>query len=64
MPINAAAASTAPKCSDTASKHQAASVNDMPIASDCGSGRRSVYEPITGCSSEAVSWLTSVISPM
>ena len=33
-----------PKCADTASSTRPASVNDMPMASDCGCGRRSVYE--------------------
>ncbi len=36
----------------------------MPAASEYGIGLRSVTIPTTGCSSEAVSWNASVISPI
>jgi len=41
-PISAAAASTTGKCAAQASSISPDSVKTMPIASDCGSGRRSV----------------------
>jgi hypothetical protein len=39
-------------------------VNPIPTASEYGFGRRSVYAPTTGCSSDAVSWNVNVISPI
>ena len=33
----------------------------MPTGSEYGTGRRSVYSPTTGCSSEAVNWNASVM---
>ena len=35
----------------------------MPTTRACGAGRRSVRNPTTGCSTEAVSISASVISP-
>ena len=35
----------------------------MPMTSEYGIGRRSVYNPTSGCSTEAVSCWASVISP-
>ena len=35
----------------------------MPIGSEYGSGRRSVYNPTNGCRMEAVIWKASVMSP-
>ena len=32
------------------------SVKVMPMGNEKGSGRRSVYRPTTGCSTDAVSW--------
>ena len=36
----------------------------MPMASENGSGRRSVYRPTSGWSSEAVNWNARVMSPI
>src|SRR5450830_1413046 len=40
-----------------------ARVKHMPMGSRNGSGRRSVYKPIQGCSNEAVHWNVRVMRP-
>ena len=62
--MSAAAPSTASKRGPNPSSNIPPSVNAMPVASEYGCGRRSVYAPMTGCSSDAVIWLTSVMSPI
>jgi len=62
-PIRAAATSSIGKLDAFASSSRPVSVKPMPIASDQGSGWRSVQMPTSGCSSEAVSWKVRVIRP-
>ena len=64
MPTKAAASSTVPKFGAKASNNNPHSVQAMPQGSEYGSGRLSVYRPMSGCSSEAVSWKVSVMSPI
>ena len=54
----------APSVAATDSSSSPTSVNAMPKTSEYGIGRRSVYIPTSGCSSDAVSCSVSVISPI
>ena len=63
MPIRPAATRSAANVEAAESISTPASVNAMPPTSEYGIGRRSVYRPMTGCSSDAVSCSVSVIRP-
>jgi hypothetical protein len=63
MPISKAAERMTPKVGAAASSSRPTSVNAMPMTSEYGIGRRSVYNPTSGCSTEAVSCCASVINP-
>ncbi len=56
MPTKAAASSTTAKLGANASSTNPDSVDAMPNGSEYGCGRRSVYRPTSGWSSDAVSW--------
>ena len=64
MPIRPAASSSMAKLPAVASRATPPSVTHIPAGSRKGIGRRSVYRPIQGCSSEAVHWKVSVIRPI
>src|SRR5689334_1434030 len=63
MPIRPAATSSASNVPAADSSRTPTSVNVMPTTSAYGVGRRSVYRPTSGCSSDAVSCSVNVISP-
>src|SRR5689334_5945415 len=63
MPIRPAATSKASNVPAADSSRTPTSVNVMPTTSAYGVGRRSVYRPTSGCSSDAVSCSVNVISP-
>jgi hypothetical protein len=63
MPISAAAASSIAKLPAIDNHRRPTSVIAMPTASANGIGRRSVYMPTAGCSSEAVTCWVIPISP-
>jgi hypothetical protein len=63
MPTSPAENSSIAKLCAWDSSSRPISVEPMPVASENGIGRRSVNSPTIGCSSEAVSWKVSVISP-
>ena len=49
-------AAASASCRRVDSSSSPTSVNAMPTTSEYGVGRRSVYRPTSGCSSDAVSW--------
>ena len=64
MPTNATESRIAEKLWDLESISNPASVELMPMASEYGCGRRSVYIPITGCKSDAVACIAKLIIPI
>ena len=64
IPTIATAARTIAKVGADAIRISPTMVNVIPIGSEYGVGRWSVYKPTSGCSSDAVSCEVSVISPI
>ena len=64
MPTMPTASRIAGKVGAVESNTNPISVNPMPTGSENGVGLASVYIPISGCSSEAVSCMVNVISPI
>jgi hypothetical protein len=64
MPISATAPRMSGKNPAVASSTSPASVKVMPRASENGFGHLSVYQPTSGCNSEAVAWFVKVMSPI
>ena len=62
-PTSAAASRMAGKLSAADSSNRPDRVTPIPIASENGSGRRSVYSPTSGWRSDAVTWNARVMSP-
>ena len=63
-PTSDAATSSQPKLPATDSSSSPTRLHPIPTGKENGTGRRSVYSPTTGCSSDAVSWNASVMAPI
>jgi hypothetical protein len=63
MPISSAAVRIAANVGARARSSSPTSENAIPITSEYGIGRRSVYRPTSGCSTDAVNCCVSVIRP-
>jgi hypothetical protein len=63
-PISPTASRIAPSVLAIDSSSRPDSENTIPATSEYGIGRRSVYIPTSGCSSDAVSCSVNVISPI
>jgi len=64
IPTIATAAKTIPKLGADASRTSPSMVKVIPAGREYGVGRWSVYNPTTGCKSDAVSWDVRLINPI